>query len=324
MVYLCTVIKNKTMKKSTLLFAASFIGAISFAQTLPNPGFETWVNNTESPHTYSVPQSWITVDALESTLYAAFGDATYVSNSTTQVGSAHGGTSAVQMAVVQSNEGDTVGGGIFSTPSANNMISVLFGGPGALGFPYATRSANLTGFRKTNLIGGDTAAIGVVMTKWNGTSRDTLVNVPSYNFTNNAAAWTSFSIPLTYLMAGNPDTCLIIAGVGGTTPHPGSTFTLDDLAFTGLIGVHEENIVPSSVSVYPNPFNEEATLAFTNVNISDATLEITDVLGNVVRVMNGLNGEDVRFNRDGLINGIYFYRLVNQGEVVATGKLSIQ
>jgi hypothetical protein len=60
------------------------------------------------------------------------------------------------------------------------------------------------------------------------------------------------------------------------------------------------------------------------VNINDATLEITDVLGNVVRVMSGLNGEDVRFNREGLNNGIYFYRLVNKGEVVATGKLSIQ
>lgn len=315
------------MKKFTLLFASCCFSALSFAQTLPNPGFETWVNNSESPHTYSVPQGWITVDVLESWLYDAFGDPTYVVNSVTQVGSAHGGTKAIQMSVVISNQGDTIGGSVYSEPSANNFFAVGFGGPGAIGFPYTTRSANLTGWRKCNLLGGDTAGMIIILTKWNTatSTRDTLVDIENFYFTTSAAAWTSFSIPLTYSSGLTPDTCLIGAGIQATTLHPGTTFTLDDLAFTGTVsGISELRNDQSLFSIFPNPFNSEATLRFNNVKLNNAALEIYDVLGNKVRVMENLNGEDVILNREGLKDGMYFYSLVNEGEIIATGKLSVQ
>jgi hypothetical protein len=314
------------MKKFTLLFATSFIGAFSFAQTIPNAGFETWVNNNESPHTYSVPQGWITLDAIESDLHNAFGDPTYVANSVTQAGSPHGGSSAVQMAVVQSNEGDTIAGAIFSEPSANNFLNVAFGSGGAMGYAFASRPANLTGFRKFTISGGDSATVGVVMTKWNTMTnmRDTLVNIQNYFFTTPANAWTSFSIPLSYSSSAFPDTCIIFAGIVAPIPHPGTIFTIDDLAFTGLIGINEAQNNQATVSVFPNPFNNQATLSFTDVTLNHASLEMYDVLGNKVRVITDLNGEDVILNRDGLSDGMYFYNLVNDGKVIANGKLSIQ
>ena len=313
------------MKKITLFFATTFISAISFAQTIPAPGFETWANNVESPHTYSVPQNWISGDVLQSYIPNLFGNATYVVNAVTQVGSAHGGSFAVQMAVVQSNAGDTIAGSIFSEPSATNFFNVAFGGPGAMGFPYSTRSANLTGFRKFSSVGGDSTTVGVIMTKWNTitNTRDTLVNTQNYYITN-AAAWTSFSLPLTYSSGLTPDTCFIAAGIVATTPHPGTIFTLDDLAFTGLIGMEEQHSNLAIVSVFPNPFSNKATLSFSNVILKNASLEIFDVLGNKVRVMSDLNGENITINREGLNEGIYLYNLVNEGEIIATGKLSVQ
>jgi hypothetical protein len=316
------------MRKITLLFITIFIRAISFAQTIPNAGFETWVNNSESPQTYAVPQGWITIDAIQTELYYLFlGDSTYAVHSVTQVGSAHGGSAAVQMRVIASNEGDTVAGAIFSEPSAIDFLNSAFGS-GSIGYGFASRPANLTGFRKFTIVGGDTAIVGVVMTKWNTStnSRDTVVNNQNYYFTTGAAAWTSFSIPLTYLYNEYPDTCVIVAGITSDRPHIGTLFTLDDLAFTGNvpIGINEQSTKNAFVSVAPNPFNNETTLSFHDVQLNHASLEVYDVLGNKVRVMNDLNGDNVIFNRDGLSDGIYFYNLVNGNEVIATGKLSIQ
>lgn len=316
------------MKKFILLSAVSCLSTFSFAQVIPNAGFETWVNNQETPQVYSVPQFWISIDALQTELYYLFGDSTYVVHSVSQVSSSHSGSSAVQMRVVQSNEGDTVAGAIFSERSAVHFFDVAFGGSGALGYAFASRPANLTGYRKFTIVGGDTAIAGVVMTKWNTTtnSRDTVVNIQNYQFTTAAANWTSFSIPLTYLLNENPDTCLIVAGiVSSSTPHLGTTFSLDDLAFTGnvAIGIPEQTD-NAAVDVYPNPFNEETTVSFHDVMLNHASLEIYDMLGNKVRVMADLNGENITINREGLSSGMYFYNLINNNAIVATGKLSIQ
>lgn len=284
------------------------------------------MNNNESPHTYLVPQNWVTIDVLQSTLNDLFGDPTYVVNSVSQIGSAHGGVYALRMSVAVSNAGDTIAGAIFSEPSAVHFFDVAFGGQGALGFPYTTRSGTLTGFRKFTITGGDSATIGVIMTKWNTSTntRDTLVNVQDYLFSTPAAAWTSFSIPLTYSSSANPDTCLIFAGIVAQFPHVGTVFQIDDLAFSGIAGVDEEHNTASVVSLMPNPFSDETTLSFSDVNLNHATLEVYDVLGNKVRVLTELNGSNIKFNREGLNDGLYFYSVIDENGVVVSGKMIIQ
>jgi hypothetical protein len=315
-----------SMKKIYSFLTLLLLVNAAYSQVIPNTGFENWVNNTESPHTYSVPQKWISIDALESTLYGYFGDSTYVVNSVTQA-AGHSGNAAVQMAVVQSNEGDTIAGGVYSESSATNFFNVAFGGSGAMGFPLVARPASLTGYRKFNRVGNDSASIGIIMTKWIAAThtRDTIVDLENYYFTTSAAAWTQFSITLPYMSTLTPDTCLILAGIFADVPHPGTVFTLDDLAFAGVASGISETAAPvSMVSVFPDPFSTSATLRFSNENLHEAQLEIFDVAGNKVRVLSDLNGEDVIFNREGLNDGIYFYRLLNEGEVVASGKFSVQ
>ena len=315
------------MKKFTLFFAALLMGFFSFAQTIPNAGFETWINNNETNTTYQVPQHWITSDVFDTEINKLFGDSTYVVHAVSQVGSAHGGQYAVQMAVVVSNQGDTESGAIYSLDSAVVFAMSAFGSGKMCGFPCATRPANLTGYFKFNRVGGDTAGILMMMTKWNTTTqrRDTLNNI-TYDITSNASGWTMFSVPITYAYGENPDTVLIGAGIANSHQHIGTLFTVDDFAFTGnvAIGINEQQKNAATVTVFPNPFNDEATLNITNIQLKKATLEIYDVLGNRVRVMENISGNNIIINREGLNDGIYFYHLINDNAIVATGKMSIQ
>ncbi|MEO5645762.1 MAG: T9SS type A sorting domain-containing protein [Bacteroidia bacterium] len=318
------------MKKTTLLFSACLFSVLLFAQ-IPNPGFENWVNNNESPVTYLVPQNWVSHDVINSVFADAFGDSTYVVNSVSRV-TGHTGQYAVQTAVVQSNEQDTVGGALYSFGSAANFFQYAFYGL-AEGFTYNMRPANLTGFYKLNSIGGDTAGIGVFMSKWNTTtnSRDILMQL-TLPFTTNATGWTAFTIPLSYDYSELPDTVLIIAGlsgntgVGGFSMHPGSTFAFDDFAFTGNVpmGIHENNIANESAVVMPNPFNEQTTLRLKEIHITNGRMELYDVLGNKVREMENLSGNNFIISREGLPAGIYFYTLSQENTVLATGKISVE
>ncbi|CAN5839724.1 hypothetical protein BH11BAC7_BH11BAC7_00920 [soil metagenome] len=319
------------MKKNTLLFSACLFSALSFAQNIPNPGFENWVNNNESPVTYLVPQGWMSHDVINSAFAYAFGDSTYVVNSVSRV-TGHSGQYAVQTAVVTSNEQDTVGGALYSFGSAANFFQYAFYGQ-AEGFTYNLRPANLTGFYKLNSVGGDTAGISILMSKWNTTtnSRDILMAIIN-PFTTNAAGWTSFTIPLSYDYSELPDTVLIIAGlngntgVGGFSMHPGSTFAFDDLAFTGNIpmGITVNSVATESAVVMPNPFNEQAILNLKDTYISNGTMELYDVLGNKVRTLENLSGNNFIISREGLPAGIYFYTLSEENILLATGKFSVE
>ncbi|HEU4717892.1 MAG TPA: T9SS type A sorting domain-containing protein [Bacteroidia bacterium] len=314
------------MKKLLLLLAAT--PAFLAGQSIPNPGFETWVSNSESPHTYQTPQGWITGDIIQSSFSNLFGDPAYVSNTVSQVSSAHGGSSAVQMTVAQSNEGDTVAGIIYSVASANTVISSAFNGTPAMGFPYTTRSANLTGYYKLTRMGGDTAGAAICFTKWNTATqmRDTVALVNLFPVLTSASSWTSFTIPVNYLTSEYPDTAFIAFGISSATPHMGTTFTIDDIAFSGTVpaGIDEQHADNSLVSLFPNPFSDQATLDISKLNIDHARLEIYDMLGNKVRVMDDITGDKVVIDREGLPSGVYFYYLMNGNALAAEGKISVQ
>jgi hypothetical protein len=314
------------MKKFTFLVASMAFTISAFAQTIPNPGFETWVNNTESQHTYSTPQGWVTTDILATYINEVFGNPGYVSTSTTQTNGSHTGSYAVQMAVVISNQGDTVPGGIYSDVAAADILAASFGA-GNMGFGSTTRPASVNGFYKFTRVGGDSASVGVIMTRWNTSTqmRETVVDQEGYYITNNTTSYTAFSVPLTYLLNVNPDTVLIYAGNTSNLPHPGSIFTIDDLAFAGNvpIGINEAQANTVAAMLFPNPFTTEAELKVAT-DLDNADFVIYDLAGNKVREISGLNGSSVMINREGLSNGMYFYQLINKNAVIVTGKLSVE
>jgi hypothetical protein len=274
-----------------------------------------------------MPQRWLTSDILTTYLNDIFGNPGYVVNSVSQT-TGHSGNYAVQMSVDASNMGDTVAGTIFYCDSASTLLMNAFGGNVTPGFPFSTRPANFTGWYKWLRFGGDTAGTYLVMTKWNASthSRDTVAEISAHYLTTPMTAWTQFSVPITYLMNVNPDTLFLAAGIISSTPHIGSLFTLDDLAFNGSvpIGINDVTVATSSASVMPNPFTDNATLTLNNTQVQNGKLEIYDMLGNKVRQQENLSGSTFTISREGLATGIYFYTLSDKNALVVSGKLSVQ
>lgn len=309
------------MKKFTFLIAVTVLSISASAQTYQNAGFEVWVPNNETAQTYQMPQRWLSMDVLITFFNELFGNPGYTVNSVSQTSSAHSGNYAVQMSVAISNYSDTVGGVVYYCNSADDILM------DKTGFPFAFRPANYTGWYKWNRIGGDTCGLFLIMTKWNTStqSRDTVAYEENF-IINSAAAWTQYSFPISYIMNVFPDTIFVAAGISSERPHIGSVFTVDDFAFSGTvpIGINEGAAEISSVSVFPNPFAEQTTLTIKDVQISKGKLEIYDVLGNKVRSMENLSGNNFIIAREGLPAGIYFYTLSEKNSILAKGKINCQ
>jgi len=295
------------------------------SQTIPCPGFENWVNSNESGANYLIPQNWITSDQIQN----AFSPG-YTGISTVRTTSSYAGQYAAMMqTVIMGN--DTVAGGMISTPSVAGFLNALFNGVGSIGYSHTTRPANLQGYFKFTKTSGDTGYIGIQFTKWNSTMQTSdLVAEAEMSFGTNTANYTLFSMPITYSLNVFPDTALIVAsidGPNGAVASVGTQFFLDDLTFTGSvpIGIKETADRNDLIRLYPNPFSETATLELTtSMSLNEAKVILFDGLGNEVRVIKDIKGYMTRIDREGLQSGIYFYRLVNEGGILASGKFLIE
>ena len=81
-----------------------------------------------------------------------------------------------------------------------------------------------------------------------------------------------------------------------------------------------------TLSVYPNPARSQATMAYTLPEAKDVRLEVYDMLGRRVQVVEDRNREagtyEVPFNVQGMASGVYFGRLQVDGET-RTQKITV-
>ncbi len=87
------------------------------------------------------------------------------------------------------------------------------------------------------------------------------------------------------------------------------------------IGVKENNFILKS-SVQPNPFSSSSNLIL-NKEVKNGILLIYSIDGKEVRISN-LNGKNLVIEKTNLNEGLYFYKITSDNEVIATGKLIIQ
>jgi uncharacterized repeat protein (TIGR01451 family) len=76
------------------------------------------------------------------------------------------------------------------------------------------------------------------------------------------------------------------------------------------------------VNVMPNPLESSALFKVKGMDLTEGQLKITDVTGRVISQQN-FTGNEVRFYRNGLSSGLYFYQILDGKELIATGKLLI-
>ncbi len=118
--------------------------------------------------------------------------------------------------------------------------------------------------------------------------------------------------------------CEIIDGATGLLTcfeQNGATVYPDSLYNCSLItNINSISINRSSVKLFPNPFHSSMTVS---LNVKEATMRIFNSLGEFVREIR-ISNYSTDFNRNSLSNGIYFYRMLYEKRVIASGNFIIK
>ncbi|CAN5309778.1 hypothetical protein BH10BAC1_BH10BAC1_01610 [soil metagenome] len=80
----------------------------------------------------------------------------------------------------------------------------------------------------------------------------------------------------------------------------------------------------TSVSISPNPFNDVTVFEIKSNKSDIYSFELTDVLGKKVKSINGITTKQFEISRNGLENGIYFYKIYSSESIIGVGKVVIE
>ncbi len=101
--------------------------------------------------------------------------------------------------------------------------------------------------------------------------------------------------------------------------YQGNHVYLDDVNISQTVGVPENSLAGNDVSIYPNPSNETATVAYHLASAASVGLEVFDVLGKCVYQMPAVNQPEGEYvltlskREQNLGNGVYFVKLLVNG-----------
>ena len=91
-------------------------------------------------------------------------------------------------------------------------------------------------------------------------------------------------------------------------------------------GIVEHNINNLyDVSIYPNPFNNVATVYVSNPNSENrmVTFTLYDLAGRVIKDVDAENSEYLSITSQGLAKGMYIYEIRVNNEIINSGKVVI-
>ena len=141
-----------------------------------------------------------------------------------------------------------------------------------------------------------------------------------YKSTDDGASWTSISNNIVRFgitsFATINGKLLGVTRVNGTGEH-----SAKPVRYGGVSNIHEKANVTSKVSLYPNPFEQSASLLIEDKVLRDASLNIYSIDGRLVETLDYLSGNRIEIHRNDLSNGTYFYELSEQNHVLSRGKL---
>ena len=161
-------------------------------------------------------------------------------------------------------------------PDTSVITTPLQGWLSLNGFSYTGRPGMLSGQWQYGIQPTDTAEVLVLLARWNRAGDVELVAEGSLEVTGSLSGWHPLSVPLMYYSAQAPDSAYIqfSASKDLGAPVAGSFLKIDDLAFTGFVGV-EEPQVQSQFMVFPSPvsgiLNIVADQRITELKVMDMT-----------------------------------------------------
>ncbi len=97
---------------------------------------------------------------------------------------------------------------------------------------------------------------------------------------------------------------------------------IDDININGAVGIVENSIDDANVSVFPNPTNETATIAYHLNTKGNVKIEVFDVVGKKITEINNKTQSEGDYTTtiskqdNGLTNGIYFIKFSIDGKAI--------
>ncbi len=276
------------------------IPLFSFAQNVPNPGMEQWTNNG----TYEDPNGYFT-----SNFYVGLGAPASVTKTTDK----HGGLYAAKLTTFLASIGP-------SNDTVSALLSIGDFNTGADAAPFSTRPANMNvWFKYTSA--QDTGVAVAILSKWNATSglRET-VAIAGTEFTGNVSSYTQRSEQFDYLSNLTPDSIsLLIFSSIAEVPIPGSSLYIDDLSFSGNVGLAENSA--QEIKVYPNPAIDRL-----NIDLSQEgkyRVEIMDMNAKKISTVS-FTGKKETIDLTGISQGLYIYMIYDEkNQITSVGKFNL-
>lgn len=291
------------IKKLVILFFTASFAIKAQAQVAPTYDFEGWT----PLGSYDDPNGWVTLNALTNPLFGS-NPATVFRESTNP----HGGTYCMRITSVALTNNpspadipDTVGlavtGSIVFTPT----VAIR---PGT---PYTARPAQAAAYmRYAPTAVGDSGFLYFALTKWNGTSTDT-IGIAGAVISTTVSNWQLYTMPFIYNPAFSnvqPDSMIVFcSATDDDFPHPGSSIYVDDITFSGWVGIDESTPL-NEFAMYPNPASDFISL---RVDQSAQELVVFNLEGREVAHYPIENGT-LRVDVSTLPVGIYTCTLLNE------------
>jgi hypothetical protein len=301
--------------KKLLLTTVVALTLSTAAQAQVTLDFETWTTQA-GPPTYEDPQGWGTFNIL----YSFIGGSNQLSV-TKDLNNPHGGQASmlIQSIALTTN--------LFSLP---DTLGIAFTGSIGLngisqGFPYTNRPQFFNWYGKYSpAYNNDSAFAFCVLTKWNGTSSDTIAYA-GHVLNGPVGFWQGFNDQFYYDPAFNnliPDTMLIaFSPTDDDFPRPGGYLWVDDISFTGYVDVTETANIANEVKVFPNPSSDITNFRFNTT--AAKTIVVYDVAGREAGRYTVENRE-AKIDSYKFATGIYAYAVLDENEqVINRGKFSV-
>lgn len=327
------------MKKTLFLAIGLFASFAVRAQIITNSSFEQWTGYSGSttfgiPFTGQNPIGWSTSDSLTQT-YSG-GPSAFPGNDP-QDGSKSIHLKSTQItAVISGFPFQITVPGIASNGTLTGDFTTLataqikFIG----GSPDTARSSKLLGYLKyVPAAAIDKAYLTALKLKYNPVTgqRDTIAK-GEITIGDTIAAFQPFEVILTYRdFLNKPDTSLIILKSGYlpetvvfTNPDvtSGSELTIDQLSYTGFVGVDEISPV-KDFKVFPSPANEVLNVTADINGRSDWRMVVLDLSGRQL-VASEFNPAGNRIDVSSWAIGNYLLQLIDEnGGVAATRQFSV-
>jgi hypothetical protein len=133
---------------------------------------------------------------------------------------------------------------------------------------------------------------------------------------------------LGYLQAGNHTfNFTLSSGSGGAGCSPGIVpDDTDNLSFTvtQALGI-EDPTKNENVTFFPNPMSDFATIKINGyIESEKLSLEILDAAGRMVMTKESISSNEILIENKNLESGIYFYRMLDNGNLLAVDKFVVE